>query len=536
MKRTVALLSSLPLLVWIAQGCSSSGDTPGGDTSGDDAGGGGNGDDGGGGPGPGTDSGGGGKKDSGGGDGGGVVIQTTPGTSLFSGMGVTVFGVTSDGYVLFGKDLGKTDDAGLPLTDLEVVSVAGGAPTVLAASYDPGDSMTAAVDDAIIAGSTIGLFTNIDPNTGNATLSVWNAAGGLKVLPTKALDGIFDAAADGLHVLFAGNLNAANGTVDFTVSKPDGTLPTTLYSTVLLKAACPVGFGFGKGIAYATGCTGAAVTASIATLDTGNGTLTAKAGTVAKPGFAEVDTAGTHLLYIKNTNLVGTTATFDGKSIIAHGSNTAFATLNSDGSKVLYRSTLADGGASELAISPVISNTPTSLVPTAYAVLGVATDFSNGVVNVKPRDVTTNPKISRYDLNFISLTAAGAPKLLTAAGKAVGFNTTATHFFFLSDLPITGGLPIGTLNAHAAAGGTDKVVSKNVIEPQIVDATTKAVWMENVQQDSNGGVYVDLTSADAAGAGAPAVVVQGADPGYYLFGAKMIYTNYDKGLYVVPVP
>ncbi len=535
MKRTAAVLSSLPLLFWIAQGCSSSGDTPGGDTPGDDAGGGGNTDDAGGG-GTDKDSGGGGtKKDSGGGD-GGVVIQTTPGTSLFSGMGVTIFGVTSDGYVLFGKDLGKTDDAGIPLTDLEVVSSAGGTPTVLAASYDPGDSMTAAVDDAIIVGTTIGLLQKIDA-TGVGALSVWSVAnGGLKPVAAKALDGIYDAAVDGLHVLFAQNLNAANGTADFTVSKPDGTVPTTLYPAVLLKAACPVGFGFGKGIAYATGCTAAAVTATVATLDTGNGTLTAKAGTVAKPGFAEVDANGTHLLYIKSANFVGTTATFDGKAIIAHAQNTAFATLNDDASKVLYRTTLADGGAGELAISPVISNTPTSLVPTAYNVLGVAKDFSNGVVNLKARDVTTNAKIPRYDLNFVSLTAAGAPKLLTAAGSAVGFNTTATHFFFLSDLPTTGGLPIGTLNAHAAAGGTDKVVSKNVIEPQIIDATTKAVWMENVQQDSNGGVYVDLTTADAAGAGAPAVVVQGADPGYYLFGAKMIYTNYTKGLYVVPVP
>ena len=82
---------------------------------------------------------------------------------------------------------------------------------------------------------------------------------------------------------------------------------------------------------------------------------------------------------------------------------------------------------------------------------------------------------------------------------------------------------------------SDKVLAKLIIEPKLVTGTSKAVYMENIQQDKSGGVYIDLTTTDASGA-APSVIVQGADPGYEISGSKLIYTNFAKGMYVVAVP
>jgi hypothetical protein len=533
MKRTAAILSTLPMMFLIAQGCSSSEGTAVDPGNTDDGGNNGNTDDGGGSnPIPGTDGGKGGSKDGGGGD-GGAIVQTTPGTSLVTGKGITLYGVTSDGYVVYGKDTGKADDAGTPLSSLEVVPVAGGAPTVLAAVLN-------STDDFGIAGKTIAYYQNVDQQGVAAQLSVWTAANGLKKIAsaTNVLDGLFDASTDGTHVVFAQNTDVAKLTSDFVVDTADGVTSTPLVTGFSLKTCSPDA-GFRKAIVYATACTGAATTAAIATLDTGtaNAVVTKTAGTAAKPGFASMDTNGTHLLYIKNANTVGTVATFDGKTPIAHAQNTAFAALNTDGTKLVYRTNLPDGGAGSLESSPAGANTPTALIPVGVStVLGIADDFSNGVVALKGADKTTNPKLTRYDLNFASLATAGAPKVLTPAGLPVGFNTASSFFFYLQDLPTTGQVPIATLKAHAAAGGVDKEIAKLVIEPKTVDGTTKVVFMENLQSDANMNPYIDLTVGDGAGAGAPTVVVQGADIGYQLSGTKLIYTNAAKGLYVVSVP
>lgn len=532
MKRHTPILAALPMLFWIGQGCSSNADTTGGDTSGSDAGNGGSNDDGGT-TGPGTDGGGGGSKDSGGADGGNNVVQTTPGTSILAKPGITLYGVTSDGYVVYGQPAGMAD-GGVALTSLEVISLTAGAKaTVIAPVID------FSVDDFTIAGMTIAYFKTVDQTTGiAANLSVWTAANGLKAVATKSIDtafgGIFDASADGTHVVFAQNATAT--TADLVAIKPDGvaTATTLVTGLALDNPNCSPDAQFRKAIVFATSCAAkASTTATIATLDTGNAaaTVTKTAGTAAKPNFASMDANGTHLLYIKNTNTVGTVATFDGKTPVSFAQTTAFAALNTDASKLLWRTT-----AGELDVSPAATNTPTKLVATGVmAMLGVAPDFSNGVVALKAADVATNKDIPRYDLNFASLTTAGAPAAINAAGLPVGFNSTASHFFYMTDLPTTGQTPIATLKSHAAAGGADKEIAKNMVNPRIIDASTKVVYMENIQPLGTDGIAVDITVGDATAA-APKVVIQGADPGFEISSGKIIYTNAAKGLYVVPVP
>ncbi len=448
------------------------------------------------------------------------VVQTTPGTRLVEAKSITILGATSDGFVLYVNASSPTD--GGATRSLEVIGATGAA-TVIAAAYTD-------ADDVRIDGKAIAHWTNVNTATGIAAgLSVWTAAAGLNAVATATapVDRVFAVSEDGTRIVFA--QKTAAGTLDLTLGKSDGSVVKVI-TKADDAAACPVSVRFVKATALTESCTGG-VTATLRGADSTSADPTIiTIGTDAVPGaFGNARNANI-VSWVKATNHVGVVSRTDGTgtdSTIAQNVGAMF--LNSDGSKVLVLGVTGGLSAATTADNPML----TALTP-ARNVFAISPDFELAVVNLKPIDATTNPNVLRVDINVASTTTPGTPTAL-GVGSTVGFSSTSSHLFYMTDLPTTGPVFIGTLKAHAAAGGTDKEIARGVTLPELVGGTSKVAFLAGRQALGQIQLF-DISVGDASGTSAAATLVKGATSVFKVRAGNLFYASPGNGLYVVPVP
>jgi hypothetical protein len=540
MKRHVYLFAAaLPLALWAGQGCSSSGDTVG-----SDGGGGGGGTDGGGGGGDVDGSGGGPngdggstKKDGGGGNGEGGTTMTTPGTQLANVPDAQLVGVTTGGMVVYLNFNPKMDAGGNP--SLEAVPIAGGTPTVISPSIGQ-------TDDFAVFRDVVAVWTNVDQNTLIGALNVWSAASGkLTAVSTAtasfdgAQTGLFDASEDGKYVVYSKAAVAAAmtpTTTQLAVAKIDGTGEVVFNATAahVDNQNCFPFVLFKKSVAVAQYCTTkAATTGPVDVIDTGvAGPARVNLGT-ATPGVLGVDDNATNVLWSKAG--VGQVTTKDGNTnVVIDKTKMTEGLLNTDATRAIYVQQPVAGG-SFLKVQPVTAGaTPFTLSSGIAGILGAAHDYTTVAVH-RTSGETLDAGVNVIDIAIANAADAGNPTPLVDAGVPVGYATANGYFFYLSDLDPSLQFAMGTLKAHPLASGADKTIATGALFPTLVDATTKVVWLQNIQQVGMSAV-VDIAAADAAGAGTPTVVVQGADPTYFVSGSKIAYYSAGMGIYAVAVP
>jgi hypothetical protein len=532
MKRRHAyfFVASLPLALWAAQGCSSSLDTPGVDDGGsgsdtDGGGGGQNADGGGGGT---TDGAGGGNKEGGGGNGEGGVMATTPGTQLSNVTDAQIIGATTDGLIVYLNFANGGDANAGP--SLEAVPIAGGTAKVIS----PGVGQA---DDFAISGKVVVYYTNVDQMTGiAASISTWSAATGkLNQVATNGFDGLFDASEDGTYVAFSSAVTAT--TMTLSVRLTDASKAAVNFTTAAHTDNQNPGCGgfafFKKAIAVAQWCTTkTATTGPLATIDTGVAApATSSISTTATPTFVNVNDNATNIFWSKAGT--GDVSNVDGTNSNTFEAKTIQGMLNTDGSRAIYITKPA-AGPQLLKVAPTSNQTAFQLASGIQGILGPSHDYTTLAVNRTAGD-STDGGVNFIDISIANAADAGNPTPVTDAGVPIGYATANAYFFYLTDLDPATSFPAGTLKAHPVASGADKTIAMSALFPTLVDTTTKAVWLQNVQQVGMSAV-VDIASADAAGAGAPTVVVQGADPSYAVSGTKIAYFSPGKGIYAVAVP
>jgi hypothetical protein len=443
-------------------------------------------------------------KDSGGNPDGGPIVGAT---QLATGS-IGILGITEDDYVLYYSTVGTTDS-------LNIVSLAGGAPVVLAPALGADDVVA-------IDGKTVAFWIGTDKTTGIGTMSLWTKAGGIKAVGAGSRAGIFAATADGARIAYSMNA-VATGTEVMIGNPALNPASTSILTVAQAGTGCDVTLKFVGARLFSSTCAGAATTATIRTFTAAN--VIQSVETVASPGFMATDTAGTHVFVKKNAAAGNATV----KTIPATGAVTsvtmdtavASGVILPDGANVIYRTS-----AQALKRSPTAAGAPVTLIPTGVrAVLDYSPDFGFAMVFSNAPD-TANTNVTRIDVQLASTAAAGTltPLVATSIGAPVGFTSNGANVVYLTDLPATGA-PLGTLKARGtAAGSTEKEIAKLVAAPEMIPGGSKVVFADNPQPVGQ-GVGVDIKVADVAGAGTPTVVAPQVELGFYVTKTMLVYTT-----------
>ncbi len=449
---------------------------------------------------------------------------TNTGSLLASGAELTLFGVTTDGTVVYGDGS-------------EVYSlVPGGQPSPIV----PASGVTSGA----VHGDVLVLV-----NPASGTLILWTAARGVVMPPTAALPYLFDVSPDGLYLsYFATSSSAIPVTGDLHVTKTDGTGDTLLRAGVSVRTStceslatfigsyvvlfeCAAG-----GSSSARPLTTFAEPAWTAQTPFTGGTVAswnadpAEALVATTAGLQVVSLAGGGPVEIDPTVTTGT------------GIFGAFA----PGGTVLYAT---PGGALErAAVGP--SPDPTTLVASGVRGFaegkGLSPDGRYALV-IQSED----PQNGLSDLRLASTITAGAPIVLssTPTSESWGFTTDSSHALY-----VTGVSPTTNVGAFYSRpvdpSGVPMLRSASCMGGIHPTGPTGVLFMDDAVfgagADPVGG---DLEWVDVAQTAAPTRIATGlelgaASPAFYFYSAALNGAVYaaplsgggGTGIYVAPLP
>lgn len=495
---------------------------------------------------PGSEGGTSGGDDGGNGEGGGGGVMPT---TLKSGS-VILAGVTTDGYAAYIAITGMS-------ASLEVVPVAGGAPTVLVPAF-------AQTDGVVVRGAAVAYWTGVS-TAGIGTLGYWTKATGPKAaVSTTSKSGMFYSSDDSSRIAFS-VAATATGTApkssDLAVTSASAGTATSVITgnnavniaaatpaSASAPAACPPDIGFVGKILFAAYCTGTTATTkagrlvtvadastTAARLDTASPTSTA-AATVTP--FWSADKTGTKILVIDSSNnrgrLIFNAATRTEANL---DNDTQDGLMLDDGTAAVYRvqntagTTKAIRHATAIA-APVI----TDLVATsAEGLLAVSLDQKHVLYNTLA--ATAAGLVDIHSLGTAPPPATAAI-VATATAFPFGFTGDNTTVLYQTDVDATG---IGKLKAQPVAGGTEKLLASSIFDVRPLATGTRMIVLANPKTDMTTMLTsVDLSLADSASAAAPvplAATVQ-AD-GFEVSGTHLVFTRFGAmgaGLYSMPLP
>jgi hypothetical protein len=480
-----------------------------------------------------------------GGDGGGGVMPTT----LKSGT-VILVGVTSDGYAAYIAISGMT-------ATLEVVPVAGGAPTVLVPAFAQTDGVT-------VSGASVAYWTGVS-TAGIGTLGYWTKATGvMAAVSTTSKSGMFYSSADSSRIAFsvaATAVAAAPKSTDLAVTSAAAAVATPVITgnnavnvaaatpaSAGAAAACPPDIGFVGKILFAAYCTGTTATTkagrlvavadastTAARLDTASPTSTAAA--TIQP-FRSVDTTGTKIFVIDAANSRGRLIFNAATRTEANLENdTQDGLMLADGSGVVYRVQNTAGTTKAIRhATAVASPAITDLVPTsAEGLLSVSLDQKHALYHSLA--AAAGGLVDIHSLGTAPPPATAAI-VATATAFPFGFTGDNTTVLYQTDVDANG---IGKLKAQPVAGGPEKLIASNMFDARPLAAGTRMLVLDNPKTDMTTMLTsVDLKLADSAGAAAPVLLADTVQAnGFDVSGTHLVFTRLATGatgLYSIPLP
>lgn len=436
------------------------------------------------------------------------------------GGGVHLFGVTSDGYAIYGD---------LKTMSLDAVPTNGAAkPQVIDANYT--------LDDVFVDGKVVFLWQNVS-NNGVGKLLVWTAAAGVKTAAAASIDAIASARPDGVLITFTSNANNAGTTADLTGATSDLVTAKKLVMGVGADPnVCQPVLAFAAMRAVAGTCAGAvAATGTISTWDA-NWT---KVDLImnAQPSYSTND-SGKLLARDNAANL--SVFALTGGAGTKIDVNVAFAVLSTDGSTAIYRDTSVAGA---LWRSPTVNPAPLKLVAmNVHALDGLSPD-SKQILFTNMIDQNTGGQ----DLYLAGTTAAAAPTTLDAtADTAPGlfgdqFSADSSHVLYATAVDFANTFT-GTLFTKPVGGGAATQQGTNVWLA-LATLGSKLVFNDNYTDPGINGVEprADLKLVDSAGGVATLLHAQADVDIFVTFDKKQVVfadnvSMASAGLYVLTLP
>jgi hypothetical protein len=549
---SVAIATTVGTLAIVGCGGSTNGNNNGGNTGGDS--------------GPGTTGG-----DSGGGGSDGAVPPGTDGGAPSSDSGTGANPPLPDGSILpHGNQL--ADGGALALngitSDDYVIYTDTSSSTAYAVSLAPGSTPISLgtvdqYDDVIVRGKIVILGTSSTSGNSSAGVGgamIWTSAasapaslGSAVVLYNQYANEIA-ASADGAHVVYIDDVNAAGTGGDIYMAAADGSGKTLLAGSVdVAYDECTAALGFAGTHAVAAYCVvpdGGAVDAGLADGGTNLNVATVSSFTAASGTPA---TIATNVQAVFSVDPGGTTVVVNGATgtaayPIAGGTAVAIdatgtlgaetyspGLLTSDGSHLLYTTTAqaleraattAPASPTQLAGSGTFSDVFT-LSPDGNWVTGTRSQSSQGL----------------SDLFLASATTAGTPAALdstTDSNPFFGdfFTADSSHVIYVTGYSRQG----GTLNARALTASATATVLATSAAGDYATSGAKIVFNANVT-GTNNGTYADLSGVDTSQTAAPTLLVSQADPAFFLNSGRttIVYTwsyqaGASTGLWTLPTP
>lgn len=466
---------------------------------------------------------------SGGSSSGGVTITPKP---LKQG-GAVLLGVTEDDQAVYVTIGGAS-------SSLEAVSLAGGTPTVIAATIDPQN------DNVVVSGSAVAWWTGIDANTGVGTINVWSKAAGAKTaLNAASAAGVFAGSSDGSRVAFSVAANPQGTQTDLWVTDTATAAAVTngifiVNDSINLASAggdCAPDMEFVGKKLFAAFCTGTSANATDArlylvpdasTTEVRLDTVGAANGLIKPLWFS--DTTGTKLF------VVGAGASSTGRVIdtvastsVALEDGTGLAGfVTDDGSAVVYRTNAGGLKRAGTGAAPA----PKTLLAGAKIILDRSRDKSKMLVS------TLDPANDLVDIRSVdTVTENQTPKdiVATATAYPIGFTGSGGHAVYLTDMTDT----TNKLKAKPTAGGTERELAKDIEALGIEPGGDGLILVENgVPQGQL--TLSELRYVNAGTGASSAKITDGVpDSGFIIQKKKLVYTRVAQmgaGLYVADLP
>lgn len=444
---------------------------------------------------------------------------TPAGTELYPSDDIQIFGVTTDGYVIFA------DSATTSVTPnaLYAVLTTGGTPQKL---ITPSGGYTVG-----IAGKVVFVWTGVTTTAPEGALSLWISTGSLVAATAHSSpDAGFAASTDGTKVIYSANSNTGATVSDFVGANVDNTSPSTLVTGVdITTGSCTPVVGF-------AGTTTIGVTATCLVNPGDGGTPVAIVSTygaawaptpVISDGlnFWSSDTAGDKLLVGTTTNLqvfplpTGTGATVDSKSV-----QNGLGYVKKNGNAAIYSTSAGD-----LWESPLPPTTPLELQTTGVKLVRAISPDDNYVIYSSNLD----SMMFGGDLYLSSTTTAATAVTLDSMTTGALFGQTSADDFtsdskyvlWIENLNTMQG--IGDLYAATVAGGTPAKIAGG--EWQNASATGSIIVYNNncggcSGTGGTGKATADLYWVDVSTTTAPALLQAAADVPLQA-GSNSIYMN-----------
>jgi hypothetical protein len=443
----------------------------------------------------------------------GAVLQLAVGQNL------TVAGVTGDGWVVFTDDDAQT---------LDVVPLMGGATRVVA-QLTGVDKHVEVQHDVAVAESVKMLG-----NGSGATLTIWSASGGTRVLATSSIGATVSP--DSSRIVYFDHYDQQTN-ADIYGAGTDGT------GVTFLTHAAQAGSGCGLVLATSSYF----VVSYCIESDAGQvdqGPLVSYDARTWAPtelahggGYFAIDASGTRVILASNglswvpvSGGPGTEVDPAGESFIPtpDGSSVIYATLaNYPATPTLRRSTLA------------------SPAPQTLTTLG----GSPGPWVLSPDGnwllYTEDPGFGPQGV-YLSSATTPAPRttlwaMTTSGGTPLAFTQDSAYALYVPDVSSAGA---GTLFAASVHGGTPTQLARDVFAAQLAPSgPNKVVFAANYVQLTQQTAKADLLVATPGLNATPTSIATSVNPTFYPTpaGDRVVYTTAAQsgplaGLYVAPVP
>jgi hypothetical protein len=471
-------------------------------------------------------------------------------TQLAEGMDLTVWGVTSDGYIIYSDAASSY-----------AVPLAGGTSTVIDAISGP--------TYLTVAGPLVEIAVGYNSISSPGTLKTWSEKGGLHTISSKAfvytyqyqynqvnppIDGpVGGSSRDFASIAYFDNYDAAANTADAYVANVDGTGATLLQASVqgvgisvtsvptcspvlsfvgssAVLGYCPtVGSSTGNITSYAPPSWSSVPVAADVAIDTLDGV-----------SFSFGDPSGTNILLQGSSGLEVIAVAGGVPTTIDPNGSAIGALFTSDGADVVY---LSVTGA--LLRSPVASPSPSTLVTSGlFGISGLSPDNATALVSTA---VSSTTFLS--NLYEASATTSGSLTTLSAATSTEvpgilggsSFTNDSSHALFYSSVTTdsTTFVTLGTLQAAPVGSSSLVTLASNSINTY-ASGNTKVVFDANYTLPASSKIAtVDLLSVDLSTSAGPSTLATGAIAYSYALspdGSQLVYSKLSGGLFVTKVP
>ena len=432
-----------------------------------------------------------------------VPVDTTP--YKVTSATATISGMTTDGYVVY-----HTSD---------------GLYVVAAKPAQTPTRITADSAIAVVHGSVVFAYTNVDYQNNTGNLTIWTAAGGVKsVGPSLLSDDMVASSDDGSLVLFTANVTATTASLNIAPSNAPEKRQVLVPAMGRGSATtCRPRFGFALRRAISVSCADGSQSAALARYDgpaagAAGAWVASSIATDVQPAWI-ADARGERVFFVTNSSR-GMITDAKGSTLVDNG--VTWATFADDGNALLY--TVND----QLRRTSLPAVNPTPVVTVGFSARSA---FSPNFAYALYSTVVTYEADGEHRDLFLATTS----KLNTATDKLVdgakgqvsrsAFTDDSAYVLYLTDIK----LDRGTFNARPVAGGAVRTFPG--VDSILASTGSKVVYSDNRSDAQTYPVTSDAKVLDLASNAAPFVLHAKILDGRTL----QLTPQRDKVVYALPV-